>query len=316
MYDNGAYRAETRTPIGMTSMGPVSSHRESGLPGYSSNQNVMHAGNDDSVLNLKRELRDHLATSNGNTADGEEGSTPTATTASTSEQDGDSSSRNSSSDRGEQDGRRPQANEINQNHELHDYQTMDSRAPLYDDNRGSTFRPPSSSTTTSVQKRSLPSVPPIPSEPGYAKPFAHTNTSLLSSPLHSGNQSWNQNPPPARPLDSPPRNRYDRSRTQSQQPPSSSFQYEQQHATQSSRLLETSLDDDPNTSVNFAGRRSRSVGQMLETNFDEAEQPSTSVLHHEGGGENTPLNATHSRSLGGSGVFKLSLGAAPLETDM
>ena len=193
---------------------------------------------------------------------------------------------------------------------------MDSRAPLYDDNRGSTFRPPSSSTTTSVQKRSLPSVPPIPSEPGYAKPFAHTNTSLLSSPLHSGNQSWNQNPPPARPLDSPPRNRYDRSRTQSQQPPSSSFQYEQQHASQTSRLLETSLDDDPNTSVNFAGRRSRSVGQMLETNFDEAEQPSTSVLHHEGGAENTPLNATHSRSLGGSGVFKLSLGAAPLETDM
>ena len=55
---------------------------------------------------------------------------------------------------------------------------------------------------------------------------------------------------------------------------------------------------------------------MLETNFDEAEQPSTSVLHHEGGGENAPLNATHSRSLGGSGVFKLSLGAAPLETDM
>merc|ERR1712020_269417 len=100
----------------------------------------------------------------------------------------------------------------------------DSRAPLYGDNRSSTFRPPSSET--SVQKRSLPSVPPIPSEPGYAKPFAHTNTSLLSSPLHSGNQSWNQNPPPARPLDSPPRNRYDRSRTQSQQPPSSSFQYE------------------------------------------------------------------------------------------
>ena len=56
------------------------------ITGYSSNQNVMHAGNDDSVLNLKRELRDHLATSNGNTADGEEGSTPTATTASTSEQ--------------------------------------------------------------------------------------------------------------------------------------------------------------------------------------------------------------------------------------
>ena len=56
------------------------------ITGYSSNQNVMRAGNDDSVLNLKRELRDHLTTSNNNAADGEDGSTPTATTASTSEQ--------------------------------------------------------------------------------------------------------------------------------------------------------------------------------------------------------------------------------------
>ena len=56
------------------------------ITGYSSNQNVMRAGNDDSVLNLKRELRGHLTTSNNNAADGEDGSTPTATTASTSEQ--------------------------------------------------------------------------------------------------------------------------------------------------------------------------------------------------------------------------------------
>ena len=53
---------------------------------YSSNQNVMHAGNDDSVLNLKRELRDHLSNTNRNADDREDGSTPTATTASTSEQ--------------------------------------------------------------------------------------------------------------------------------------------------------------------------------------------------------------------------------------
>ena len=46
----------------------------------------MHAGNDDSVLNLKRELRDHLSNTNQNPDDGEDGSTPTATTASTSEQ--------------------------------------------------------------------------------------------------------------------------------------------------------------------------------------------------------------------------------------
>ncbi len=46
------------------------------------------------------------------------------------------------------------------------------------------------------------------------------------------------------------------------------------------------------------------------------DQPSTSVLHPEDGGEHVPLNSSHSRSLGGSGVFKLSLGVAPLETDM
>ena len=187
---------------------------------------------------------------------------------------------------------------------------MDSRAPLYGDNRSSTFRPPSSNTP--VQKRSLPSVPPIPSEPGYAKPFAHTNTSLLSSPLHSA--GWNPSHPPARPLDSPPRGgqNFDRSRTQSHQPPGS-FQYEQHPPSQSSRLLETSLDEETN---NFKGRRSRSVGQMLETNFDDPDQPSTSILHADDGSESAPLNASHSRSLGGSGVYKLSLGVAPLETDM
>ena len=33
MFDNGGYRPETRTPIGMTNMGTMSSHRNSGLPG-------------------------------------------------------------------------------------------------------------------------------------------------------------------------------------------------------------------------------------------------------------------------------------------
>ena len=33
MFDNGGYRPETRTPIGMTNMGTMSSHRDSGLPG-------------------------------------------------------------------------------------------------------------------------------------------------------------------------------------------------------------------------------------------------------------------------------------------
>jgi hypothetical protein len=55
---------------------------------------------------------------------------------------------------------------------------------------------------------------------------------------------------------------------------------------------------------------------MLETNFDDPDQPATSALPTDDGGENAPLFASHSRSLGGSGVFKLSFGAAPLETDM
>ena len=33
MFDNGGYRPDTRTPIGMTNMGNASSHRDSGLPG-------------------------------------------------------------------------------------------------------------------------------------------------------------------------------------------------------------------------------------------------------------------------------------------
>ena len=33
VYDNSGYRPETRTPMGMTNMGTISSHRDSGLPG-------------------------------------------------------------------------------------------------------------------------------------------------------------------------------------------------------------------------------------------------------------------------------------------
>ena len=231
-FDNAAYRPGSRTPLNASVYGASSI----GPPGYPPSSRA-----EDSVLNLKQELKDQLDN---------EDTTPTVTTSEET-----SSSRSS-------DGGHPAAAAPHD----HDYQTMDRTT--------STFRP----SPQPIHKRSLPSVPPIPSDPGYARPFAHTTSGLPRPP----------DPPPTPPTESPPRSRsrgyYD--------PP-----------------LETSLDDDT-TALNAVnrGRRSRSVGQMLETNFDD-EQPSTSVQ------ENTPLN-NHSRSLGGSGVFKLSLGEAPLETDM
>ena len=148
------------------------------------------------------------------------------------------------------------------------------------DSRLATFRP------DSIQKRSLPSVPPIPSDPGYARPFVGSQGLGLPRP---------PDPPPTPPTELPPARP-----PQFYDPP-----------------LETSLDDDTTTALNAVarGRRSRSVGQMLETNFDDEEAPPG------GGGqgpqESTPLkNNGHSRSLGGSGLFKLSMGEAPLETDM
>jgi hypothetical protein len=120
---------------------------------------------------------------------------------------------------------------------------------------------------------------------GYAKPFAHITMG----------SSGTLPPPPS----SPP-------------PPWSS----RGPAESSSRLLETSLDDDDvRARMDTAERvrlRSRSMGQILETNFDGPNG------NEEENGENltAPLNISHSRSLGGSGFMKLSLGAEPLETDM
>ena len=146
------------------------------------------------------------------------------------------------------------------------------------DSRLATFRP-----EVAIQKRSLPSVPPtIPSDPGYARPF-----------VGQGGLPRPPDPPPTPPTELQPARP-----PQFYDPP-----------------LETSLDDDT-TALNAVtrGRRSRSVGQMLETNFDDDEGAAG------GGGpqESTPLkNNGHSRSLGGSGLFKLSVaGEAPLETDM
>jgi hypothetical protein len=84
----------------------------------------------------------------------------------------------------------------------------------------------------------------IPSVPGYAKPFAHVT-------MGSGNLP----PPPAPPSSSPPANPWSTRPSES-----------------SSRLLETSLDDDDvRNRADTAERvrlRSRSMGQILETNFD------------------------------------------------
>ena len=125
--------------------------------------------------------------------------------------------------------------------------------------------------------------------PGYAKPFAHVTMGSGTLP-----------PPPAPPSSSPP-------------PPWSSRPSNEL----SSRLLETSLDDDDvRARIDTAERvrlRSRSMGQILETNFDGPNGDDDM-----GQSENltAPLTLSHSRSLGGSSFMKMSLGSEPLESDL
>ena len=153
-----------------------------------------------------------------------------------------------------------------------EYQTME-RSPLYE---SSTFRP------AEVGRRALPTTPPaepavqntIPSVPGYAKPYAR--------PFQ---------PPPDPPASKPPR----------------SFNYAPDPRDPDPRrplLLETSLDDDTLTRRQKQPVRSRSVGQILETNLDDDVEQSGS------GGDGDSRDAgddpAHSRSLGGDKFPRLS----------
>ena len=150
-----------------------------------------------------------------------------------------------------------------------EYQTME-RSPLYE---SSTFRP-------AEGRRALPTTPPasdqqtIPSVPGYAKPYAR--------PFQ---------PPPDPPASKPPR----------------SFNYAPDPRDPDPRrplLLETSLDDDTLTRRQKQPVRSRSVGQILETNLDDDVEQSGS------GGDGDSRDAgddpAHSRSLGGDKFPRLS----------
>ena len=152
-----------------------------------------------------------------------------------------------------------------------EYQTME-RSPLYE---SSTFRP-------AEGRRALPTTPPaapatdqtIPSVPGYAKPYAR--------PFQ---------PPPDPPASKPPR----------------SFNYAPEPAGAGAGrddhrplLLETSLDDDTLTRRQKQPVRSRSVGQILETNLDD------DVDQGDQGGDGGEADASHSRSLGGDKFPRLS----------
>ena len=157
-----------------------------------------------------------------------------------------------------------------------EYQTME-RSPLYE---SSTFRP-------AEGRRALPTTPPaptdqtIPSVPGYAKPYAR--------PFQ---------PPPDPPASKPPR----------------SFNYAPEPAGAGAGrddhrplLLETSLDDDTLTRRQKQPVRSRSVGQILETNLDDDVDQGGGVGGGEADGGGTGDDAaSHSRSLGGDKFPRLS----------
>ncbi len=171
-----------------------------------------------------------------------------------------------------------------------EYQTME-RSPLYET---STFRP-------AEPRRALPNTPAadqgpqattIPSVPGYAKPYAR--------PFQ---------PPPEPPASKPPRSF---SYTPDPPPPPPMLQ-DSGDPVRRPLLLETSLDDDTLTRRQKHPTRSRSVGQILETNLDEdVEGSGVSPDDGEGDAE------AHSRSLGGDRFPRLSVPGpnSLLETDM
>ena len=165
-----------------------------------------------------------------------------------------------------------------------EYQTMDRS--LYE---ASTFRPAQvpvqiQPNNPNISSRPLPPINAgndrIPSVPGYAKPYAHSAQRPFQPP-----------PEPPKPL-----------RT--------SLKDNEEGARSRKPLLETTLDNETRPS------RSRSVGQLLETNLDD-----------DGDGDDEREEETaepnfsngHSRSLGENRFPRMSLGpanSALLETDM
>ena len=190
-----------------------------------------------------------------------------------------------------------------------DYQTMDRTFT----SPNSTFRPSVASNQNNgiygqatlqvhQEEHSIPSVP------GYAKPFAHSQQQQQTS---TNTLSRNEMQQPQRPYDPPPAppGNPPRANNNSQARPASMVAASRPTQTQrASRVLETSLDDDIGAAPQSSRHvRSKSM-QFLETNLDEDNDESSGLV-------NTKTTTKLSRSMqliNGS----LTVNSSLLETDM
>ena len=285
-FENRAYRPETRQSQLPQEDSQASLWQNGGeaLPGYASNSTLANNRTGDSVLDFKRDMAEQMA-----------------------RQDGDST--------GASDTQTGSTGTTDQEYQAMDqeYQTMDRPESNYGH---STFRPPSGNygpqggTLQLHQAQDT-----IPGVPGYAKPFAQP----VGANIGTGQRSAPQQPV-HRPFDAPPGPPQSRPRSvhSSRQnildlppaPQETSFDYEPSSLppapNPSSRPTETNFDEEP-AGGQARIQRTKSVGEILETNLDD-EGDSAPILASQSNG--------HSRSMQLLSSAKLSMNASLLETDM
>jgi len=280
-FENRAYRPETRQSQLAQEDSQASLWQNQGepLPGYTSNTTLANNRTGDSVLDFKRDMAEQMAT-----------------------QDGDST--------GASDTQTGSTGTTDQEYQAMDqeYQTMDRPESNYGH---STFRPPSGNYgpqggTLQLQRpqESIPGVP------GYAKPFGLPVSEPNGSQRPSVQQAHRPYNPPPEPPQSRPRSNHSSRQNIVDLPPApqeTSFDYEPASLPPAppptGRPLETNFDQEPQ-SGQARILRTKSMGEILETNLDED-------------GDSTPiLTNGHSRSMQLLNSGKLSMNASLLETDM
>lgn len=335
-FENRAYRPETRqSQVQQENPETGSLWHADGLslgpPGYSSNKvsnvNIEQA---DSVLDFKRDLANQLAKEvSGRDPEDSANTSDTQTSQSTDleyqtmDQDYQTMDRESHYGGHNQTSFRPPSQNV------YSSNVQDQTLPL---------------SKPHLTQPSIPQhVETIPSVPGYAKPFAHQNGTLnshqngainshqngtinslhqngtMNSPRQNGTMN-SQRGPSQRPYHPPPQ-------PPQQQRPQSEFILRNHQlldadpnrpmetsldplpppppSNQSTRLLETSLDDPPPNSRHPT--RTKSIGALLETNLDEDTSNPMFSRHHQNG---------HSRSMSNVNSGNLSLGTSLLESDL
>ena len=262
-FENRAYRPETRqsmmeqdpqASLWQNGGQPAAVGEEAGLnmgaapPGYTSNTNLdKNKAAADSVLDFKRDLAEQLSRNRGE----DSGNTSSTTEGTDLEQE-------------------YQAMDT-------DYQQVQDRQKAESNYGTSSFRPSShyESNNTTLQMTGVKTQPrnniaihnveSIPSVPGYAAPFGHIQSQAAAVSTSSRNN-------PTRPFDRPPQ-------PPSQRPKSASA-IGRSYQDLAPGVYETSFDDPPESlppapstplqrGVGARMSRTKSVGEILETNFDD-----------------------------------------------